>query len=114
MSTPLENFARRAGGGPFFLASLLAEYARSEQLDYAGLAAALGCRPGDLTGLRLCGAPDADPAGFRRDVAAIAAHFHLDPDRLAGVVRRGQALQRLREASGGSRGTLMAARGDEP
>jgi hypothetical protein len=114
VNNPLETFARRVEADPFFLASLLADYTRSEGLDDAGLVAALGCRPEDLTALRLCGAPDVEPSGFWKDVTAIATHFHLDRDRLAHVVRRGQALQRLRRAAGGTHGTLLAARDDEP
>ena len=58
--------------------------------------------------LYLCRTPDEDPIGFQRDVTRIAERFGADADALAEAVRRGQALQRLRQAS--SSGTLLAAR----
>ena len=57
MTSPLDRMAQRAEADPFFLASLLALYAGSEQLDDAGLAAALGCPVETLTDVRLCRAP---------------------------------------------------------
>jgi hypothetical protein len=113
MSDPLEKLSRRVEGDPLFLASVLAEYARAEGRDDAGLAQALGCRAEDLTGLRLCRAPRAEPAGFREDCRQIAGRFGLDMDRLMGVVRQGEALRRLRQGAVGPPGFLMAAR-DRP
>ena len=114
MSDPLESLARRVEDDPFFLAPLVALYARSEGLDDAGVAAALGCPPAALTDVRLCRAPRPEPAGFREDVARIAGHFGLDPGRLAEVVRRGQAIQRARGAAVAEGGTLLAARDAPP
>jgi hypothetical protein len=108
VSDPLEPLARRVEGDPFFLASVLAEYARSEGLDDAGLAAALGCRPAALTDLRLCRAPGMEPREFKADVVRVAEHFGLEPVRLAEIARRGQTLQRARAAAAGA--TLLAAR----
>jgi hypothetical protein len=113
MKNPLEAFARHVGDDPFFLASLLNDYVRSQGLNDVALATYLGCRLEDWTALRLCGAPDPDPPGFEKDIGTIAGHFGLDCDRLAEVVRRGQVLQRLRGVAG-PHGTLMAARDDEP
>jgi hypothetical protein len=113
VSEALDALARKVQGDPFFLASPLALYARSEHLDDAGLAAALGCPPVRLSGLRLCRAPRADPAGFREDIAGIAAEFGLDPDRLADAVITGRAIRAIGAAPAGGRGFLMAAR-DEP
>jgi hypothetical protein len=114
VSEALDALARRAQGDPFFLASLLARYAQSEALDDHGLAAALGCPPERLSALRLCRAPRPDPAGFREDVAVIAAELGLDPDRLAEAVMRGRAIEEIGAAPAGGRGFLMAARDDEP
>jgi hypothetical protein len=114
MSDPVESLARRVEGNPFFLASLLALYARSENLDETGLAAALGCRPDDLTDLRLCRAPHAEPRPFWDDITRIAGHFGLDPNRLAEVVRRGQAIQRAKSAATGAPDLLAAARDAPP
>ena len=110
MSEALDRLARRAEGEEFFLAALLAVYADSERLDEGQMAAALGCAPEALRGLRLCRAPRADGAAFRQDVQAVADHFGLDVARLTGVVRRAQALARFRAAGVGPRGLLLAAR----
>lgn len=109
MSNPLEPLARHVMDDPFFLAPVLAAYARSEGLDDAGLAAALGCPLDKLAALRLCRAPRAKPRAFREDVAEIAGHFGLDAERLTEVVRHGEALRRM-QASAGGRGFLLAAR----
>ncbi len=114
MSAALDHLAARVATDPQFLANALAEYARSEGLDEAGLAAKLGIPPTDLTRLRLCGVPRPDAAQFRADVAAIAGRFGIDPTKLTEVVRRGQSLARLRAAqpSEVSPGFLLAARDD--
>ncbi len=115
MSAALDHLAARVATDPMFLANALAEYARSEGLDDAGLAAALGCPVGELTRLRLCGAPGAEPEQFRADVADIAGRFGIDPGTLTRIVRRGQSLARLRAAQPGGvePGFLLAAREDE-
>src|SRR5262245_19754966 len=110
MSDPLEALAQRVEGDPFFLAGLLSAYARSEGLDDDGLARALGCHPGDLLKLRLCRAPRAEQPGLGEDVRSLAGHFGLAPSKLVEVVRRGQALLRLRALAGPVTGLLLAAR----
>ena len=69
----------------------------------------------DLTRLRLCGSPRPDADQFRADVAAIAGRFGIEPATLAEVVRRGQALARLRAPQPGEvcPGFLLAARDDD-
>ncbi|MBI1915575.1 MAG: hypothetical protein HYS12_12705 [Planctomycetes bacterium] len=109
MSNPLEALARRVEDNPFFLASVLARYAQAERLDDTGLAKTLGCTPETLTALRLCRTPRTEAPGFGEDVDCIAARFNLDGDRLAEVVRHGQALEHMAGPSA-SRGTLLAAR----
>jgi hypothetical protein len=115
MSDALEHMANRAAGDPFFLACPLAEYARSERLDDAGLAARLGCRVEDLTRLRLCRAPRPEPAEFKADVTAVAQAFGIDPAKLAEAVRHGEGLVRLRESAraAGEPGHILAARDDD-
>jgi len=115
MSAALDHLAARVATDPLFLANALAEYTRSEELDDAGLAAALGCPAGELTRLRLCGAPNSDPEQFRADVAAIAGRFGIDANTLATVGRRGQSLARLRAARPPEvePGFLLAARDDD-
>jgi hypothetical protein len=109
MSDPLERLARRAEDDSFFLAQLLACYARSEGLDDGGLARYLGCPPAALTALRLCRAPRPAPREFWDDVRRIGERFGADPDRLAALVRQGQAIRKF-QAAAGSRGLLLAAR----
>ncbi len=117
MNTPLTRLALRVRSDPFFLASALARYAESQRLDDNALAAQLGCDRNTLTHLRLCRNPDPTPPHFWNDVERIAGRFRLDPDRLAEVVRFGQAILQARlptdaPASPGA-GYLMAAREDE-
>src|SRR5689334_7206384 len=104
MADPLEALARRAEQERFFLAPVLAAYARAEGLDDAGLAEALGCPMETLIHLRLCRAPRDDSGGFREDIDRISGGFGLDPDRLASVVKRGRVATRFERqpAAGGS------------
>jgi hypothetical protein len=113
MSAALDHLAARVATDPLFLANALAEYARSDGLDDAGLAASLGCPVTELTPLRLCGAPRPDQ--FRADVAAIAGRFGIAPDVLERAVRLGQSLARVRAAQPveTAPGFLLAARDDE-
>lgn len=115
MSEALDKLAARVAADPSFLANPLAEFARSEALDDAGLARALGCDAGTLTRVKLCRTPQPDPDGFRADVAAVATRFGLDAAVLTNAVRRGLSLSRLRgaRATAGEPGFLLAAR-DEP
>jgi hypothetical protein len=109
MTDSLACLAARVADHPFFLASALALYAHSEDLDDAGLAARLGCSVDQLALVRLCRMPRRDPAERRQDVAAIAAHCGLDEAALLAVVKRAQVIQHMRAAEQASAG-LMAAR----
>ncbi len=113
MSPHLHHLAARLAGEPDFLACALAEYARSDRLDDAGLAARLGCPVETLMHLRLCRAPRAEPPSFGQDVEQIARRFAVDAAELAAVARRGLTLWSLRPpADAGERGDgfLLAAR----
>ena len=114
MADPLEALAARAEREPFFLAWLLAAYARSEGLDDPGLADALGCPVGELTMLRLCRAPRPEAGEFWDDVTRIAGRAGIDPRRLAEAVKRGRVVRRLQAAGPSAGGSLMAARDREP
>lgn len=103
--------ARRIEGDEFFLASALADYARTEHLDEQRLAKELGCSMEDLVSLRLCRRPRPHPESFRREVNQIASRFGARADILAEAVRRSDALRAMRAGSTGEKGgTLMAAR----
>jgi hypothetical protein len=110
MGNPLDFLARRASERPSYLGSTLALFAESEKMDDEGLCRFLRCPAETLPMLRLCRTPDEDPPGFQRDVQRIAERFGADADALSEAVRRGQALRRLRQTSGG---TLLAARDAE-
>jgi hypothetical protein len=112
MADFLETLARRVQNEPFFLASTLALFARSEALDDEALCRFLRCPPESFAMLRLCRTPDEDPSAFQRDVTRIAERFGADENALAEAVRRGQALYRLRQAAMAG-GTLLAARDAE-
>ena len=112
MTDPLDTLVRRVEHEPFFLASTLALFARSEALDDEALCRFLRCPPESFAMLRLCRTPDEDPSAFQRDVRRIAEHFGTDENALAEAVRRGHALQRLRQTAAGG-GTLLAARDAE-
>lgn len=111
MTEPLEQLARRVESDPFFLAFTLALFAKSEALDDGALCGHLGCTRQSLTMLRLCRTPDEDASAFQSDVQRIAERFGIPVDALTDAVRRGQTLQRLRQAAIG--GTLLAARDAE-
>src|SRR5262249_21497792 len=97
MSPYLAHLARRVSDAPDFLACALAEYARSERLEDAGLAARLGCPVEILTHLRLCRMPRTEPPHFWQDVEQIAKRFSVNTEALADVARRGQSLFHLRK-----------------
>lgn len=109
----LERLAARAATDPLFLAHALAEFARSEGLDDAGLASRFGLTADQLTRLKLCGAPR--EGRFAADVAAVAGRFGLDANALASAVTLGQALARVRAKTpaGDHGGFLLAARDDD-
>ncbi len=119
MSTHLQRLAHRVQSDPFFLAAPLARYAESQQLDDDALTVRIGCDRDTLRRLRLCRNPEPMAPDFWHDVQRIAARFHLDADRLAEIVRFGQALLHAQlptsasgepTADGGAGGSLLAAR----
>jgi hypothetical protein len=108
----LESLARRLESDLFFLACALRDYANSEKLDDAALAAALGCNSETLTMVRLCRAPEADR--FREDIDQVVARFGVNRSLLVEAVRRGQAIASMkRQPAGATGGMLLAARDDD-
>ncbi len=116
MASRIGVLARRAAADPYFLASVLEDYARTERIDDDSLARLLGCGVEVLNKLRLCRRPRTEPALFRQDINRIASHFEIDAGMLAQVVRRSDAVRALRLGAGEQRELLMAARdrADEP
>lgn len=113
MSRHLESLAKRVESDPFFLACVLRQYAESENLNDAQVAAVLGCAEATLPQLRLCRAPASEAKVFQADVDRIAARFGIRAEVLAGAVRRGQVLLKVREANPVNAAVFMAAR-DRP
>ncbi len=111
MTDRIAALARRVEDEELFLASVLADYARTEDLDDQGLAERLGCPVKTLISLRLCLRPDPEPDVFRREVDRIASRFEIDAGLLAEVIRRSNALRMMRNKAGAEEGgLLMAAR----
>lgn len=114
MSRHLDQLAKRLEDDPLFLACALAAFARSEELDDAGLAARLGCPAAALTHLRLCKAPRAEAPRFGQDVRQIAERHGIDANVLAEAARRGLCLLEMRGGrAAADTGSLMAARDRE-
>lgn len=110
MSKHLEHLAGRVRDDPAFLASALAAYCESESVDEKRLAKKLGCPLAALAPLSICWMPRPDPV-FIEDVERIAERFQADADALAEIVRRGQAVLKMRgTASTAAAGGLLAAR----
>ena len=95
MDTHLENLARRVEDDPFFLASALKRFARSEDLNDQDLAGKLNCAVQNLALVRLCRAPLPEDNSFREDIERVAAKFSLNADVLTEAIRRGQAIHQL-------------------
>jgi hypothetical protein len=110
MANRLDALACRAERDKFFLASALADYARSERLGERELAAALGCAPDTLARLRLCRRPHGEVPRFRRDVEQIASRFGVVLEVLVRIVRHADAIEALKEGGASTHGTLAAAR----
>jgi len=113
VSERLVALARRVRNDPFFLASVLHEYARSEGLEEADLAAMLACPVEMLATLSLCRRPRPEPPLFRHDVELIATRFGVRAEVLASIVRHVDALTSMRRDAAVERGFLMAARDDD-
>lgn len=111
MTDRIAALARRVEDEELFLASVLADYARTENLDDQGLAERLGCPVETLIPLRLCLRPDPEPNVFRREVDRIASRFEVAAELLAEAIRRSDALRMMRsKADAEEGGLLMAAR----
>jgi len=110
---PVTWLAEYANDRPSFLAAALGDYSRSAGLDDAGLASALGCDLDTLVLIKLCLRPRAESEFFRSEVEQIAARFNVSADVLASIVRRSDAMARLRQAHTSQRGVLIAARDRE-
>ena len=96
MSEAIAALARRLRGDPFFLASALEEYARSEQLTWGALSDVLRCPEETLAPLALCRRPRSDDASFWDDTTRIAERFEVSAGTLGDILRRADALDAWR------------------
>jgi hypothetical protein len=93
----LRRAAERARNNSFYLASALAAYQESENLDDEALAEFLGCAPSALPSLALCRQPGAvGEAEFRNDVEQLIARFNVRLDSLVQLLREAEFLEALR------------------
>ncbi len=79
------HYANRVSQDPAFLGWQLAQFARVQTLDDAGLAAYLGCDISQLAELRTCGAVRREHR--RADVTQIATTFGITPAKLAEATK---------------------------
>ena len=101
--------AQRSAERSFTLGSLLREYSQMERLSREELASRLSCDVDTVDWLSLCYQPL--PERFGEDVARIAERFQVDPARLAGIIRRAQAVVAVRRSVPVEEdGLLLAAR----
>lgn len=108
----LESAARRAQRETWTLGWSLSHLAELEGTSSRELATELNCDPVTVQWLFLCRSPSGER--FAQDVEQIASRFSLDVKRLAGLVRRADAITAL--AAPGQRaseGILLAARDRE-
>jgi len=107
MPDPIQRMAQRAMDDPFYIASAMAEYARSEGIPWRQLAGILDCSEEQLSQVALCRRPYED--AIWNDLVRIAERFTLDVEALVTMVRRADALTSLRGGAGTTT-MLQAAR----
>ena len=107
----LSALSARAGLHHDFMAYVIREYMRSEDLSEESLCSSLGVTRDLLTRLSLCKRPDPQAADFLERVAAIADYTLCDEDAILQLIRHVDALDALRTT--GKESMLSAAR-DRP
>lgn len=108
----LESAARRAQRETWTLGWSLSHLTELEGTSSRELATELNCDPVTVQWLFLCRSPTSEQ--FAQDVERIASRFSLDVKRLAGLVRRADAITALAApGQGSSEGILLAARDRE-
>lgn len=105
----LESAARRAQRATWSLGWNLTRLAELEGTSSRELAAELNCDAATVQWLFLCRSPTGER--FAEDVERIASRFSLDVKRLAGLIRRADAVTALAAwGHDASEGILVAAR----
>jgi hypothetical protein len=90
-SARLARFAVRAASDPAFLGYLLLAAQAHHGWSAAELRAHLGVDEDGLVDLALCRAPDGPPTPAY--TSRLAGRWGLDEERLAGIIRAGQAAE---------------------
>ena len=95
LSAPLLIIARRLRHDPLYMAYVLAAYQAQENLTDEALAQELGTLPLLVLRLSLCKRPDALASNFAEQVREISDFTLMDEAKLAHVLRRVDALEKL-------------------
>lgn len=121
--TPLAELAGRLETNARFMAYVLAEYRKHEDLTLQELVEELGAGPAMLVRLALCGRPDTGSTKFSDQVRELADYTLTDEVQLAQILREVEVLEKLSQrtnvddssksedtSSGAFSGLLAAAR----
>jgi hypothetical protein len=111
MKTPswLRRAAKSVSERSWSLGFVLDEFGRTESMTPEQVAAFIGCEVETLQWLSLCRRPD--PDDFAVDVRHIAERFEVDASKLAGLIRRTEAIAVLAGAkTPNDHALLLAAR----
>lgn len=95
LSSPLLLMASRFRHNPLYMAYVLAAYQSQEELTDEDLARELGTLPRLMLRLSLCRRPNALSSDFAKQVREIADFTLVDEAKLAHIVRRVDALEKL-------------------
>ncbi|HMF56515.1 MAG TPA: hypothetical protein VK619_09235 [Pyrinomonadaceae bacterium] len=95
LSAPLLMLANRLRRDPLYMAYVLATYQAQENLTDEALAHELGTLPLMVVRLSLCKRPDALSSDFAEQVCEIADYTLVDEAKLAHILRRIDALEKL-------------------
>jgi hypothetical protein len=112
----LERLARRCEAHEWTLGAVFGRYCNVEHQTPESLASHFGCSLETLRWMAVCRWPRDDQ--FANDIRLVAERFNVSATKLAGIVRRVEAIEALRRpavADGDDEQMLLAARdrGDE-
>ncbi len=105
----LHRAAIRARLRPEYVGWILAQFGEHEGMDEGQVQDRIGVSAGDWPRLNLCLRPRAEQ--FLKDVTSISQEFGINRETFAAMVRKVDAMHRLRESQpSGDAGHLLAAR----
>lgn len=121
--TPLAKLVGRLENNARFMAYVLAQYRKQEELTLQELVEELGAVPAMLVRLALCGRPDTGSPEFSEQLREIADYTLTDEVQLAEILRQVEVLEKFSQrtkiddssqpevtSSGALSGLLAAAR----